>query len=355
MTDKTDKNRVKDIARLAGVSPGTVSNALNNRRGVSEKKRLEILRLAEETGYERTPCKRTDEALRFVIFKRHGNVVDDTPFFSQLIKGIESESRRHGYELLVTHVGLRELTSRDALRGLVGDSCAGLLLLATEMQSADMDYFEQLGLPMVLIDNCFRDTRHNSVLINNADGSFRAVRHLIDMGHRDIGLLHGRDHINNFYYRRFGFYETLKVFGLTCAEHQEFSLTSTLDGAYRDMCGVIASGFSLPTAFFAENDIISLGAVRALQESGIRVPQDISIIGFDDLPYCEISTPRLSTVRVRKREMGECAVKMLVNTLRNPLAPVLKNQICTELAARDSVRLIGDAPALTPSALLGVL
>ena len=355
MTDKNEKNRVKDIAKLAGVSPGTVSNALNNRRGVSERKRLEILRLADEIGYERVPHKRADEALRFIVFKRHGNVVDDTPFFSQLIKGIETESRKHGYELMVTHVGLRELASRDALHGLIGDSCEGLLLLATEMQASDMECFEQFGLPLVLIDNCFLGMRHSSVLINNIDGSFKAVKHLVDMGHRSIGLLHGKDHINNFYYRRQGFYEALSAFGLSCSECHELSLTSTLEGAYRDMSALLASGASLPTAFFAENDIISLGAVRALQENGLRVPHDISIIGFDDLPYCEIATPRLSTIRVLKREMGELAVRMLVETMRGPNAPVFKNEICTELVARDSVRMLSDAPEVTPSRFFGVL
>lgn len=110
-----------------------------------------------------------------------------------------------------------------------------------------------------------------------------------------------------------------------------------MDGAYRDMKEHLKKGAKMPTAFFADNDMIALGCIKAFQEFGYRVPEDISVIGFDDLPFCEISSPRLTTIKVFKYEMGQLAVRRVIELMKNGGKINTKTQICTEFVERDSV------------------
>ena len=110
-----------------------------------------------------------------------------------------------------------------------------------------------------------------------------------------------------------------------------------MDGAYRDMKEHLKKGKKMPTAFFADNDMIALGCIKAFRESGYKVPDDISVIGFDDLPFCEISSPRLTTIKVFKYEMGQLAVKRLIELMKSGSKINTKTQVCTEFVERDSV------------------
>lgn len=351
--DKNEKSRVKDIAKLVGVSSGTVSNALNNRKGVSDVKRREILQVARSIGYGRAPMRRTDNALRFVIIKRHGAVVDDTPFFSQLIKGIETESKNNGYDLLISHLNLKDLSS--SIIQEMSESSNGMIVLATEMRAKDLALFEPAGNPIVLLDSYFYASPYDCVLINNEEGVRIATEHLIQKGHRIIGLLDASSYINNFYYRRKSFFTTMAEYGLPVDPAHEIPLTPTMEGAYKDMKKRMQENFSLPEAYFAENDIIALGVIRALNEEGIRIPEDVSIIGFDDMPYCELSTPRLTTIRVQKMAMGSIAVKTIVDFINGTRNETLKTEVCTSLVERESVRQIENPSPLKPNNLSGVL
>lgn len=351
-----DNNRVADIAKIVGVSSSTVSNALNNRKGVSGEKKQEILKIAKEMGYERNVRKRADATLRFVIFKRHGAVVDDTPFFSQLIKGIETESKKFGYNLIVTHMNVREFEDDDSLEKFKSDSSEGIIVLATELIAADLQYFKSVEVPIVMLDSCFRGESLDCVTINNEDGIYQATKYLIDNGHRKIGLLHSANYISNFYYRRKSFYTTMSDSGLSVDPSHEVHLTSTMEGAYKDMKAYLSGAKGeLPEAYVAENDIIAIGAMRALNEAGVRIPKDISIIGFDDMPFCDVCTPRLSTIQVEKEAMGKLAVQTLVGKIKGTHTLPIKIQACTKLIERESVRRIENAPELPAGEMLRIV
>ncbi len=329
-----NKNTIEDIARIAGVSPGTVSNALNNKKGVSEAKRQDILRVARSLGYDVSQSRRNENALRFVIVKRHGAVVDDTPFFSALIKGIESKSRDYGFDLLISHLNIERI-SIGAVNELC-DSCKGMIILATEMRAQDMEWFGEANIPIVLLDNYFHTSPYDCVLINNGQGIRLATEYLIDMGHSDIGLLDASQYINNFTFRRESFMQTMREHGLEVKT--EICIAPTADGAYSDMKCRLESGEPLPSALVAENDIIAFGAMRAMAERGVGIPSDVSIIGFDDMPFCTLSTPRLSTIGVQKLAMGQIAVKTLVEQLDGAKGAKLKIETGIELIKRESVR-----------------
>ncbi|MCM8711551.1 LacI family DNA-binding transcriptional regulator [Clostridium sp. SYSU_GA19001] len=340
------KTIMQDIAKLAGVSPGTVSNALNNKKGVSKETRERILKIAEEMGYYRNN-KEESNIIRFIIFKKQGYVVSDTPFFSALIEGIERECRAEGFELIVSHVIHNEHSDEDIQEIIKQDQIAGVLLLATEMDESDLEPFKKLSIPVIILDNYFNNADFDYVLINNVQGAYQAVKYLVEKGHKEIGCLGSSKIINNFRYRYEGFKEALIYSNLNIHHEYEVVLEPTLEGAYRDMKEVLNDkNFKLPTAYFAFNDIIAFGAIRAMKEKGIKIPEDVSIVGFDDMPFCEISSPRLSTIRVYKQYIGKTAVKRLIQKITDRDEVKLKMEIKTELVERESVLFSPDTKKL---------
>jgi LacI family transcriptional regulator len=329
---------IADIAKAAQVSAGTVSNALNDRKGISPDKKQEILDIADRLGYRKSTEQREAREIRFVLFKRHGFVVDDTPFFSQLISGIEAALRMNGYRMLITQLNLTENHTRETLDSLKSDSCNGVIVLATEMIRDDLVLFSSFKKPIVFLDNCFRDNHTDCVSIANEESAYAATALIIHSGHTRVGLLSSSTHINNFYYRKRGFEMALHDYGLELLPAYEVSICPTIEGSYRDMKAMLADGKNeFPTAFFAENDIIAQGAMRALREYGIRVPEDVSIVGFDDMPFCELLTPRLTTVNVNKQNIGEEAVSLLLRRIQDDRVAAITTFVKTELVKRDSL------------------
>lgn len=333
------KYKIADIASIAGVSKATVSNALNKKKGISADTRRMILRIAKDIGYYKDFGKNTvSKTIRYVIYKRHGYVVSDTPFFSSLIEGIEKECRMQGYEMLISHVNTSYNDYREIIKNINNDYSTGLLLLATEMHPEDLELFEIGNVPVVIIDSYFKAMAFDSVIINNTDAAYKATSYLIENGHRDIGYLQSPICITNFYYRKQGYLDALNEHGLKADKKFQIPLESTMEGSYRDMKKLLdEKKIDLPTAFFADNDIIAFGAMRAMKEKGIKIPQDVSVIGFDDMPFCEITSPRLTTIKVFEQEMGSMAVKRLLQKLEGDNGIQQKIEFGTKLIVRDSV------------------
>lgn len=333
--------RIKDIAKKLGVSPATVSLVLNNKPGVSERTRQRVLKMVKEMGYSTNllskPALKNQKNIRFIIYKKHGMVVSDTPFFSELIEGIEQEARDGGFNLIISYINDHEQNQMEILRILKDNPPDGILLLATEMQREDLLPFKRLSLPLVVLDSNFSSEKIDTIIINNLEAAYEATQYLIANGHQEIGYLHSSVWINNFDERKAGFLKALSENDIKLNKKYIFSLESTLDGAYRDMQSALQPPPSLPTAFFADNDIIAIGALRALKDNGYRIPEDISLIGFDNMPFCEITDPSLSTVNVYKRRMGIIALKRLLERIEDDMVESIKIEINTELVERKSV------------------
>ncbi len=337
------KVRVRDIARRAGVSPATVSNALNGRPGVSAENARQILDLAREMGYESGKSPKATERghIRLVLFKRHGLVVMDTQFFTELIESISQECQAAGLDLLVTHIHTqRDTDYPERIRALCAEECAGIVLLGTEMHAEDLVPFARCQSPLVALDNLFRHEKVHAVVMNNHDAGYQATRALIAAGHRRIAHITSNVPFSNMIDRCKGYETAMAESGFPVPESSFFRVTPTLDGAYTDMKSILAGTRELPTAFFVGNDIMAVGCMRALREKGIRVPEDVSLIGMDDMSICQICTPPLSTVRVYRREMGIAAVRTLLAIGRELSPCVLKTELSVELVARQSVRVI---------------
>lgn len=333
------KTIMQDIAKLAGVSPGTVSNALNDRKGVGKETKVKIIKIAEELGYFRNHKKNEEKVMRLILYKKHGYVVSDTQFFSALLEACEKECRQNGYELLISQVIHGEHDKENVFKIINQGKIDGILLLATEMNDEDLSYFEGIDIPMVILDSYFELKSYDYIVINNFSGAYRATKYFIDNGHKRIGMLGSSINISNFQYRNKGFKKAIEEAGLEFREDDEILVEPTLDGSYQDMKEYLKKnkGKQLPTALFAFNDIIALGAMRAMQEDGRSIPEDISIIGFDDIPFSALSNPNITTVKVFTEEMGSLAVRRLIDKINDEETVALKIEIDTKLIERSSV------------------
>ncbi|MEG0369628.1 MAG: LacI family DNA-binding transcriptional regulator [Hungatella sp.] len=331
------KPSIRQISEITGFSVATISNALNHKKGVNKDTSEVIFRIAREIGYLDNS---TISKIKLLIYKKNGLIIDDTPFFTALIDGLEKECRESGYEMMVGTLDRRQPSYEDELKQAVNDSDTAIVLLGTELCPEDLKEFYGAHCPILLLDYWDYDMEFNAVVINNEDSIRKAVRYLLEKGHQKIGYLKGDFRIRGFKQRERGFWEAMRAGGHPVDPQLVVTLNTTMDGAYRSMSEYLAGSPTLPTAYIAENDMIALGAMRALDAHGFKVPEDISIIGFDDLPFCEISYPRLTSLRVPKQEMGALAIRHLIEMVKKESPVCTKTEVCTEFVERDSVKTL---------------
>lgn len=331
------KVSIRKISEITGFSPATVSNALNHKRGVNPETAEAILKTAEELGYHTGEKIRK---IRFVIFRKNGLIIDDSPFHPAVIEGVERQAKLLGYETLFCHVDVNDPEYNAQLHEILTDSESAIVLLGTEMLEEDFEPYIHAKNKIILLDGWSDKYFFDSVLISNTDSAAKAVEYLIKNGHRDIGYLRGDFRIQAFRYREIGYKRVMEAHGLEI--HPEFIATvgTKIETAYEGMKTYLEQTLMIPTAFFADNDAIAIGAMRALKESGYDIPGDVSIIGFDNISFGAISNPPLTTINVYKREMGEMAVRELLFSIENKNKVKTKIQVCTDFVERASVRKI---------------
>jgi len=323
------KLKAKDIAKKLSISPSAVSFVLNNKPGVSEETRRKVLKVIDQMTHNRN--------VRFIIYKKHGLVVSDTAFFSALMEGIDREARNLGYNLIVTYMDENKDNLMKLFHIIKETSPDGIMLLATEMTKEDLKPFKKLNIPLLLLDSYFESENLDTVIINNIEGAYKATCYLIELGHIDIGYLHSSVWINNFDQRMAGFKKAINNKGLKLNENLIFCLEPNIDSSYKNMLEILEKKPKLPTALFADNDIIASGAIKAMKEFGIKIPQDVSVIGFDDMPFCEMIDPPLTTIMVYKQRMGMIALKRLVERIDEAPAETIRIEVNTTLIKRKSV------------------
>ncbi len=338
------KVTVRDVAQRAGVSPAAVSMVFHNRPGISQEVRNRVLEVAAELGYPATR-PRDSRVLQLIVFKRHGRVVSDNPFMDILTRGVTDEASRLGYHLSISYF-YGDKDRQEQIRSLCSLASEGMLLLATEMSEEDLDLFRTIPVPLVLLDNFSTSMSWDCVHIDNLCGVQAAVQYLIRRGHTRIGYLHSSVDIRNFRERQEGYLRGCRALpeqDARDAARRVIRADVSTELACRMMRSFLSSHTApLPTAFFADNDHIAAGCSRALQEAGYRIPEDVSILGFDDSPIARMTEPALTTMAVPKERMGALAVERLVERIRNPQLEHIRIAVMPELVERDSVLSLVD-------------
>ena len=339
---------IKDLAQQLNVSPATVSLALNGRPGVNEQTRENVLALAQELNYNgnigenktlKRKAKKSFENIGFLVYKRYGRVITDSEFFTALISSVEMAARAQNYTILLTYcIGDKEISNTVKL--LKSSNLVGLLILGTELAEEDAELFYQLNLPVVILDCDLLGCKLDTVTIHNEDGIWRGMKYLYDQGHRDIGYLHSSFSIRNFEQRRLGYENCLERFCLDRDSQKIFMVEPTIEGTCADICELVKQGIKFPSAVIADNDLIALGAMKAFAQCGIKIPDDVSIIGFDDIPMNSIIEPQLTSVHVSCEALGELAINQLLRRKENPAAIPQRISVSTSLNIRSSVKAL---------------
>lgn len=332
----------KEIAQILGISTTAVSLAIHNRPGVSADTRAKVLQLLNQSSTEDTSAIPLSQAgnILLSIHKKTGNVINEKPFFSNLVETIQQEAISKSYNLTIAHYTPEQDLQKyiDYINSL---SIEGLVLMATEIDSCDLQYYKQLSVPIVLLDCTFDLEDIDSVALDNQTAIYRAFDYAYKMGHRNIGFLKGTPSINNFKHHLDGFEKAVFDYNARQYEHPVISLPCSIEAAQQEMNRFLAhppKGFSMPSLFLADLDYIAIGAMQALKEHGYRIPDDVSLIGYDDVALCEFTDPPLTTTRVNRNDIGRIAVNQLINRIRNKHLPCTTTQVSSDLIIRQSVR-----------------
>lgn len=331
---------LEGIAQKAGVSTATVSLALNNRQGVSRRTRDRIIGIAKEVGYKKRPSRAmvrgTVQLLKII---RHGHTLnqDHNVFIAEYIDGITHKAK--DLHLRVEFASTPATTDiSDLTLQMDQQDVAGFLILGTELTPRDITAIAAVPRPMVFLDTSHDFLPFDFVDMNNLDSTYLAVERLVKADLPSIGMVTSPINVINFRIREDGFRKSLDALGRPFDERFLFPVDSTYEGAYRDFSAFLASGRQLPAGLFCCNDIVCLGVARALRDAGRRVPDDISLVGFDNLPAAAHSDPPLTTIRVSNHEIGSAALRLLKERIENPERPCSKVMIGGELVERQSVR-----------------
>ena len=339
-----EKITSKEIARLAGVSVSTVSIVLNNKPGVGPETRQHVMQILTSHGIfpKTNPTGGSARGvLRFCKIVKHGHIINDrhNVFISEYIDGVVEEAKKYDFSVEVSTY--HDVSIESVVLDLVRDTdLMGCILLSTELSEDDIALFSTLSVPHVFLDALYQYSQGSFVTMDNQAMVFLALKYLKECGHTRIGMLNSFG-CSNFSCRRVAFEDSIKLLGLDFEEDQVYSVQSTHLDSYEDMKRLLSGKklSQLPTAFFACNDIVAFGAVRALQALGFEVPHDISVLGFDDLPHSSLISPALTTMSVPKGAIGRLAVRVLMDKDRvNSRVHSQKYVLGGELVVRSSVQ-----------------
>lgn len=319
---------IKDVAREAGVSVATVSRVLNESGPVREETRRRVWEVAASLRYvpnetARSLITRSTRTLGVVLPDLHGE------FFSEVIRGIDQRAQRERYHLLVSGSHNEREEIEAALR-LMRRRVDGLVLMSPDIDAAGLEANLPHDLPVVLLNCAIRATAVPTITIDNFGGATAMVRHLLGLGHRRIGFIGGPAGNYDAAERLRGYRETMRAAGLDPSAWEEagdFTESGGHGGAVR-----LLERRERPTAIFAANDAMAVGAMSALREAGVSIPEEIGVAGFDDIPIARYLSPALTSVHVPIAELGARAVERLFvalagGTVRRRGPEVLETQL----------------------------
>jgi LacI family transcriptional regulator len=328
---------MKDIARMAGVSLGTVSHVLNDSAGVREPLRRRVLEAVQAAGYQPSQLAR---GLRRDKTNMIGMIIPDitNPFFPAVVRGAEDVAFSNGYRLILCNTDndhSKELVHLNELRTYLP---AGLIVIPSNFSdlSAQAESYRRVGTGVVCIDRLPKNWCGDSVTVDNEGGAFNATKYLLQMGHKTLAAIAGPLHLTNSMQRLDGFKRAMREARLNVAPEYVQETTFDKQGGYSKAL-ILLRLIPRPTAIFAGNDMIALGALLAIREAGLRCPEDISLMGFDDLDLAETTNPSLSSVSQSGYQLGTTAARILLDRLEGDHGPAKHVVLETSLKLRNSV------------------
>ena len=306
---------IKDIAEQTGFSYATVSRALNNKYGVKPDTRKRILAAARASGY--TP----NGIARGLVQKRThsiGLIIPDisNPFFPEVARGVEDGAKQKGYNVFLCNTNYESAQEVHYLQLLVEKRVDGIILTSGFHEPAPRDSGPRGSIPIVSLCTRSENVQNSFVVIDNERGGFIATKHLIEQGFATIGFIgdKGDGYAEGQRYR--GYRQAMQKFNLPVEERFVVAGDLKMETGHQIIKRIIAAQ-DYPQAFFVENDLMALGVIQGIKESGLQVPDDIAVVGFDDITFAAFPEIGLTTVRQPKYEMGKLAADILLDLVMN--------------------------------------
>jgi len=325
---------LKMVAERAGVSVNTASRAINHKPDINQETKKRILKVAQELGYIRND---TAVALRTKKTGTLGVVIADNrnPFYAEVLNGMETAAREKNYHIILANTQRDYKKEEEAINLLLTKRVDGLLITPVQDRDDDIKNLIEANIPFVIVGRDFKNIEVDAVYNDEVKGGFLATKYLIKKGHKRIALINGFLHKSPARGRLEGYKKALKEYGIPFDD----SLVSVGDidvkDGYERTKQLLEKGLNF-TAIFAYNDMMAFGAMRAIKEKGLRIPEDIGLVGYDDIPFSSLISPSLTTIRLKKQELGVESLKLLLSRINVSRKKTKKIMLDVELKIRET-------------------
>ncbi|EGR1018018.1 substrate-binding domain-containing protein [Vibrio cholerae] len=331
---------MKDIARLAGVSTSTVSHVINKSRFVSDEIAERVNNAAQQLNYAPSALARS---LKMNRTKTIGMLVTTStnPFFGEVVKGVERSCYHQGYNLILCNTEGDNQRMKASINTLLQKRVDGLLLMCSTLEGERLDVFDRYpDIPIVVMDWGPILFASDKIQDNSLQGGYMAAKHLIECGHKEIGCITGPLIRHQAQMRYEGYKRALAEAGIAINPDWIVESDFECEGGYQAFEKLYERG-KLPSALFVCNDMMAMGVIQAVNQRGLRIPDDLSLIGYDDVHIAKFMTPALTTIHQPKYRLGKAAVDTLLYRLENPDTTAQVVQLEPTLVVRNSVRKLG--------------
>ncbi len=325
--------KIKDVAKLAGVSPAGVSLALNEKPYVSKKAKERIYKTVRELGYRPNIVARN---LRKKSTGIIGLVLSDiaNPFFPEIARGVEERAREYGFNVILCNTDADPFQKKKSIEILLSRQIDGLIITSAH-STANLNEYLRENCPIVLVNRDPFPGRFDFVGIDNISSARMAVNHLTKLGYQRIAFIEGEPKSPASFGRYEGYKKALQEAGFSLQENYVKIGYLKYESGYRVMISFLKE-FRPPTAVFCANDMMALGAIDACVENRVKVPQDIALVGFDDMWIASLKTVQLTTVRQPRYQMGVKAVDLMIKRIQGKRGEIKRVILPTKLIIRQT-------------------
>jgi len=325
---------INEIARQAGVSTATVSRTINGSGKVKPETAEKVWRVVKAMGYH--PSSHA-QALASGRSQLIGLIISDitNPFFPEIVRGFEEISLRNGFEVIVANTGYDPSRMAHTVRRMIQRKTEGVAVLTTEMEPDLVEQLETQKIPVVYLDTGRTGMHASNIRVDYGMGIMEAMEHIVGLGHQRIGYIGGPRDYASALARRRAFLKCLKKYDLLHDDGLVQRGNFKLDGGEAAMERLLSLK-DRPTAVLAANDLSAIGAMHAAQRMGLKVPDDVSIVGFDDIDFCQLTRPPLTTIRLSRQGIAEKAFDALASIIYGKSKQGRQYKVETHLIIRGS-------------------
>jgi LacI family transcriptional regulator len=325
---------LKMVAERAELSVNTASRAINNKPDINEETKKRVLQIAKELGYIRNAAA---VALRTKKTGTIGVVIADNrnPFYAEVLNGMEEAAREKNYHIILTNTQRDYRKEEEAINLLLAKRVDGLLITPVQDKDDDIKNLIDANIPFVVVGRDFENIEVDAIYNDEVKGGFLATDYLIKKGHKRIALINGFLHKSPAKGRLEGYKKALNKYRIPLDDSLISVGDINMEDGHERTKQMLEQNLDF-TAIFTYNDMMAFGAMQAIKEKDLRIPEDIGLVGYDDIPFSLLISPSLSTIRLKKQELGAESVKLLFSRINGIRKKTKKVMLDVELQIRES-------------------